>query len=149
MSGSLTHQTADIIRQLLIDEGLGTTPSDGSAWPIYVSQEVNTPDSTITILGTTDIQQGRLQITGEIQRSHGFQITIRADTFPNAQAKANAIGVALETSVRNTSLTISASNYKVFSVSILNGPRPIGKATPTSKNDLFTINAVAAIRQFA
>lgn len=149
MSGSLTHSPADIIRKLLIDEGQGTTPSDGSAWPVYFSQEPDKPDSVITVYDTVGIKNGRHQIDGEVQEHHGFLVRIRAATARAGFTKARAIAVALDESVRRDSVTVESSNYKVYSVTRISGPLSLGKDVPTSNNDLFTINAVAAIRQFA
>ena len=149
MSGSLTHSPADIIRQLLTDLGQGTLPSATTDWPIYFSQEPNSPDEVITIYDTTGIKNGRTMVDGEVHEHHGFQVRIRAGQYATGFTKARAIAIAMDESVRNTTVTLDASTYKVYSITRVSGPLSIGTDVPTSKNDLFTTNAVAAIRQFA
>jgi hypothetical protein len=51
MSGSLDHFPADIIRQLLIDLGVGldVTATD---WPAFSQKEPDSPDNVITVFDT-------------------------------------------------------------------------------------------------
>lgn len=147
MSGSLTDSPADIIRTLLINKGLGTALADDDDWPIFADGEPDTPDSVITVYNTVGRQGGRVMPGGERQEHHGVQVRVRDPDSQGGYAKARAIAVAFDESVRLNSVTIGASVYLVHSVSRVGDVFALGKETPTSKRNLFTINAIVALRQ--
>lgn len=147
MSGSLTHSPADIVRKLLIDLGLGTTPSAAGAWPVHTAHEPNEPDSAITVIGASPRDNGRVMIDGERQEKPGFQVRVRDANYSNGATKARAIAIALDESVNLTSVTIGSSVYLVQSISRTSGILPFGEEKPESRRSIFTINAVASLRQ--
>ena len=153
MSGALAHSPADVVRNLLVDLGLGTTPSDAGSWPVYAAQEPNTPDSVITIYDTAGRKNGRTQVDGEVQEHHGIQIRVRDANHQDGYAKARAIAVALDEQVAAQGVVVDdivgtgQTTYVVWNVSRTTDVLSLGKETPTSKRNLFTINAVAALRQ--
>ena len=147
MSGTLTHSPADIIRYLMIDFALGTIPSDGGAWPIFVGQEPNNPDDVITIFDTAGIHDGRLQVGGEVQEHHGFQVRVRAANHVDGWTKINAIDVTLNESVLLDTTTISSQDYTIQSITRKGTIIPLGKEKPDSRRDVFTLNAVTSLVQ--
>lgn len=155
MSGSLSHSPAEIIRDLLVTLGLGTDPADSGSWPIFVSREPDTPDSVITIYDTTPRLQGRSSPGGITQEHYGIQVRIRDASPRGGWVKANALVVALDQTIALDDVTIEdedgtgLSTYKVYTVSRTGGILSLGKQIDSSKRNLFTINAVAAIRQTA
>lgn len=149
MSGSLTHSPANIIRYLLISEGLGTLPTDSGSWPVYYSNEPGTPDSVITLYDTAGRIDGHSQIDGRVIEHHGIQVRVRCANPENGYAKARAIAVALDEDVSFSGVTISTSTYTVYAVTRSSDVLSLGKETPTSKRNLFTVNATVALRQTA
>lgn len=151
MSGSLVHSPAEIVRQLIIDLGDGTAPSAGSSWPVVVDQEPNKPDSAITLYDTVGRSQGQDQPTGQLQKYPGIQIKVRAARSATAYTKADAIVVSLTESINRPGkqVSISTSAYLVQSVTITSGPIRLGKETPTSNRNAFTINIVVSLRQLS
>ena len=153
MSNNLTHSPAQIIRDLLVDLGLGTLPSDGGSWPIYNNNTPDSPDSVITITDTVGTSDGRTHTDGEAQEHPGFQVAVRNDSPQGGWEKMNAIRVALSETISRNELSITdnvgtgTSSYIVYAVSKLGGIFALGKDTPTSKRNLFTLNAVVALRQ--
>ena len=147
MSGSLANSPAEIVQQLLVDLSLGTLPSVGGSWPIYQGREPSTPDKVITVYGTSGKLQGRLHPTGDQQIQHGFQVRVRATTHSVGQAKANAIAVALDQDVLRDIVTIGSNVYVVYAVTRTSDVIPLGKESPTSKRNLFTLNATVSLRQ--
>ena len=147
MSGSLVHSPADVIRYLLVSLGLGTQPSARGSWPIYVANEPDSPDSVITVQGTSGRQGGRLQVNGEIQEHQGIQIRVRDANHEDGYAKADTIKEVIDKSIRLNEVTIGSSVYLVWSVSRVGGIIELGKDVPDSKRDLFTLNAVVSLRQ--
>lgn len=147
MTGSLTHSPADVVRQLLIDLGHGTIPSGGGSWPVFVSQEPNSPDSVITVYDTTERQDGRTMVDGERQEHEGIQVRIRDPDHAGGYTKAHAIAIALDTFASPTSVTIGSSVYQLWAATRVSGPIALGKETPNSKRNLFTINATVTLRQ--
>ena len=147
MSGSLAHSPADVVRYLLINESQGTLPSDDDDWPVFADGEPDSPDSVITVYNIPGRQHGRVMYSGERQEHHGVEVRIRDPDSQDGYAKARAIAVALDESVRLSSVTIGASVYLVYSVSRLGDVIALGKEVPSSKRNLFTINAIVALRQ--
>jgi len=151
MSGALNHSPSKIMRQLLIDLGLGS--DEGASWPVKYSQEPDTPDSVITVYDTTPKMQGRFMINGEVQENPGIQIRIRDANHDDGFAKANAIMIALDQSVRLTAVTVEdavgtgITEYLIHNVSRASGVLPIGTETPTSRRHLFTLNVSVTLRQ--
>lgn len=147
MPGLLTHPPADITRYLLISLGEGVLPSAGGSWPVYAAQTPNSPDNMVVVLGTSNTHQGRTHYDGEVQERHGVQILVRCITYPVGSTKANAIGIALDQDVYDTAIVIGSSTYNVHAFSRTSGPIDLGKETPDSKRDLFSINATVSLRQ--
>ena len=153
MSGALSHSAADVIRHLLIDLGLGTLPTDAGSWPIYATITPETPDSAITITDTESLYEGRDHTSGEVQEHHGIQIAVRDANHVDGYVKMDAIKIAIDQTVRNDSVPVpdasgtGSTTYVVHCISRKSGILVAGKGATGSKRHLFTINAVAALRQ--
>ena len=145
MSLPFIHNPADIIRWLMIDKGIGTDPADGGLWPIYRGSEPDTPDSVITVYGTTGQQDGRSQVSGEVFEHHGYMIRVRSNRESTASEKAYAIDQILNEQVANQLVNIDGYTYIVCAVNRKGSVNSVGKETPTSERNVFTINAISAI----
>ena len=154
MSGALIHSPADIIRNLLIDLSQGTAPADSDAWPIYVAQEPDSPDSVITIYNTLGTRQGRFMF-GEVQEKPGFQVRVRDPEHYSGFEKVQAITIALDNMASNTVVEVGDDagtgnqSYTVYAITGRLGVIALGRDTPRTKMHLFTINAVVTVRQIA
>jgi len=146
MSGHLEESPADIIRQLLVDLSLGTEPSADGSWPIHSTQEPDQPDDCITVYDTEGTQDGRSMIDGERFIHFGFQVRVRHAKHETGYHKADDIAMALDKTVYQNTVTIGANTYLVHAVSRKSGPLALGREPGTGRV-LFTINAVASIRQ--
>lgn len=151
MPGQLDHSPADVVRQLLIDLGLGTAISTAGAptgaWPVYHASAPPEPDRIITVRSTTGIDGGRSHPDGERLTHHGIQVAIRSVSESEGYIKANAIAIALDQSVRRVTVTVDGVNYLVYCFSKVGDVIPAGKETPTSKRSLFTINPMVSLRK--
>lgn len=143
MSGTLNHSQAEIIRQLLIDLGLG---SSASAWPVYYSNEPDTPDNCITVYNKVGSVQGRTHDNGETQEHHGVQVRVRSITHSVGYLKARRIAEAFDTQVRLEVVTVDTDEYLVHAITRNSDVFSIGFESPTSRRRLFTVNAVVSIR---
>jgi hypothetical protein len=147
MSGPLPHSPSQIIRQLLIDEGLA---SDGGTWPAYAIQEPDKPDNCITIYDTAGMNQGRFSVDGEVQETYGIQIRVRSNDSQTSFVKARAIAIDLETvhldivSVTDpTGYGTASMNYVIYNLSRRSGPLPLND--PDSDRKSWTINLLATL----
>jgi hypothetical protein len=147
MSGALDDSPADIMRQLIEDLSLGADPSGTASWPIYSSREPNDPDDCITLYDTSGDLQDTHQKDGEVQEFHGIQLRIRSSDPATGYAKARALAVALDETILQDCVTLGSNIYAVYSVTRKSGVIPLGKESPTSMRNLFTINAVVRLRQ--
>lgn len=146
MSGSLTHSPADVVRYLLIAQGLGTLPSAGAGWPVFASAEPDSPDSVITVYDTEGRLDAHEMVGGVGCEHHGVNIRVRDARQETAFAKARTIAVALDEDVYDGSVTISTSVYLVHAVTRTGGVLPVGREPETDRS-VFTLNAVADLRQ--
>jgi hypothetical protein len=143
----LTHSPADILAQVLVDIGQGSSPSNNplQAWPVYTTGEPNAPDNCITVKDTVGQDDGRTMPDGEPMFHPGFQIRLRATDEATGYAKANAIRTALS-QILNRTVTIGSNNYFVNCVVRIGQVLPLGKDTPHTKRSLFTLNAMLVVR---
>lgn len=153
------HSPAQIIQQVLIDLAVGTDPEpwedeeaavalgDAAAWPVFSVSEPSRPDNVITVYDTSPQFDGSAMVTGETWFHYGFQVRIRAALHQSGFAKMNAIHKALDEDVYNRVVTLPDDDTQ-YLIQSISGTMPlvIGKETPASKRDLFTINGLATIR---
>ena len=151
MSGQLSHTPSQVIRQLLIDLLLGA--DGGTSWPVYATHEPNAPDNCITVYDTVGRNQGRFQVGGEIQETHGIQVKVRATDAQTASAKASEIKTSLSENVHLTSVTVTddegfgtaTQDYVLYNISFSSGPIPI--PNPDNDRKVFTLNLLANLRE--
>ena len=142
---ALSHSPADIIRYLLVDLARGSLPEDETTWPIYVSQEPDSPDSCITLYDTSGILEGRAQISGEIQEHYGIQLRVRAASPTVAYSKISELNSWIDECVRNNVVTIESSQYLVYAITRKGGILSLGKELSASKRNLYTVNAIVSL----
>lgn len=141
---TLEYSTADIIRYLLFDLGLGTDPTLLGNWPVQVSNEPDSPDNLIVVFDTAGVSSGRIQRSGEVVEQRGFMIQVRGTDHQTAWIKAEAIRSAIEEDVHNTLVQVESTTFIVYVINRHSGPIFLGRE-PGTNRVLFTINAVAAI----
>lgn len=144
MPGTLVNSPADVLRYVLIEDGLGVLANSG-VWPIGVGVEADSPDDAITIYDTTGIGQGRTMPDGETQEMHGIQVRIRAARYEPGYTKARSIAVHLDT-VYQKIIVVKTHTYCVHSIGRISDVISLGKESPQSKRILFTVNALVCIR---
>ena len=149
MPGILTHSPADVVRRVLIALGLGTDPSlsPQQSWPVFSDGEPDRPDSVITVYDTAGKRKGRTMTDGEVQEYHGIQIRIRSSAHSAGYLKARALAIALDGDVYQETVTIGSKTYLIHQLSRTSDVLRLGKESPVSKRCLFTINALAMVRQ--
>lgn len=148
MSGSLTHSPARIIATMLEDLGEGTLASSGTGdWRIAYAQEPDNPDDMITVYDTTGIIHGRAHTSGEVFQSYGIQVKVRSADHDSGYTKAKSIATAFDETVKYAGVTIGASQYRVYAISKRGSVITLGTEEPTSDRRIFTINALASLRQ--
>ena len=145
----MTHGTAQIVQQLLVDLGLGTlrSASPSGAWPVFRGVEPDLPDNAITVYGTVGLDDGRSMIDGELFDQPGFQVRVRGTDGDVAVEKVEAIRTSLAVSVRLRDVRVEAATYLVWSVSRIGQVLVLGLETPKSKRSLCTLNAQLAVRE--
>jgi len=148
MPGPLGHSPADVVAQLVVDQGWGIEYADDNTdWPVFANGEPDLPDNCVTVYDTTGVDQGRMQVTGERAESDGFQVRVRGKTRKDAFAKVREIAVGFDTDVYGATVNLDGVAYRVHSVKRNGDPLFLGAATPGSKRVLFTLNCVVSLRQ--
>jgi len=149
MPGRLPHSPARIVRQLLVDLGLATSPdaSPLQDWPAYHSKEPNAPDRVITVFGTFGMKHGRTHVDGETQEHHGIQVRVRSDVEASGWDKVNEIAVAFDESVYQESVSVGGTNYLVHCINRDGDPIPLGQFAPNSKLTIHVLNCLLSVRR--
>lgn len=142
----MSESPAQVMRQLLVDLELCTDVADDDDWPVFDSNEPDSPDNAVAVYDVAGITLGRIHRSGEVCEQKGFMIRVRGTDQPAAWSKADDIKTALDESVHNTQVIIGDNTYTVYAVLRHSGPISVGKEPDTSRF-VFTINAVAAMRQ--
>ena len=151
MSGALRHNPADIIRYFLIAKGVGVRPSAGGEWPVYadfIPDGPNIPDEVLCVFDTKPKTQGRIQVTGEVQEFYGINIQIRCKVPSEGKYLGSQIIPVLDT---NKNITVThpdtANTYLISAITRKSGVLGLGKESSGALRNLFSINAIASIRQ--
>ena len=156
MSQPLWHSPADIVRELLVQLGMGSDPtvSPGSPWPVYASAEPQSPDNCITVFDTQGTDDGRT-MHGFKPDHFGIQVRVRAADHPTAWQKADAqIRVALCEGVDDSSLPqtvtltipLPMTRYTVPNFARIGQCLALGKEAPNSRRSIVTLNATVVIQ---
>lgn len=152
MSFYTNHMTEDIVAQLLMDLGVGTDPVDDLDWPVFSTQEPDLPDDCITVYGTEGTKQGRNSFSGEVWMNPGVQLRVRSALPEKGGLKCKEIEEAID-GVYDRSVSLDPPTgtgtdvYLVHDVSRQGGAIPLGKESPSSRRNVFTINALVSLRQ--
>lgn len=155
MSLPLLHPPAEILRQLLVDRGVGTD-SDATplgAWPVYANGEPSRPDEAITVYDTSPVGFGWSQADGEQLRHLGLQFRVRAATPGAAFRKAEALRVTLNEGVYRAGVWLAdptgatvAAGYRVWSVAA-GELLDLWKNVPGTKRSVLTVNTTAPVER--
>lgn len=148
---SLQHSPADITRRALILLGLGTLPTSNGIWPVSAESEPDAPDECVTVYTTVGKDHGRTMIDGEMQQHYGIQIRVRSRTPTVGWVKADTVAttIAARNQVYDLTVVIESSVYLVHCFANIGDVLPLGKEAPTSKRNLFTINALLSVKQIS
>lgn len=119
------------------------------SWPISVGREQDPPDNVITVYNTTDKDEGRSSIDGEMAVHYGIQIRVRSEASNSELGynKLNSILTALDEGIYRVHVVIGSSTYFVESFSRTSGIMSLGTEVGATKRYLFTLNALAVLYQ--
>lgn len=140
MSLPLLHSPAKVVAQLLTALNIGV--------PVFATNEPTAPDACVTVYNTTPVADGRTMVDGEQQVHWGIQLRVRAADPATAFANAAALRDKLDTGVPYATVVIAPATYLVpcFAKTTL---LDLGKAVPTSKRSVCTINCLVPLRRTA
>jgi len=146
--GVLTYSPAEIVQQLLIDLGLGTTPASGGdqpAWPVIADNEPGSPNNCITVRDTAGVAF-RKHVFGQRNRHHGFQIMVRGGTHRIGWPKANAIAEAIDGIVDVTIVTVGGTAYCIGMIRTTGDVLRLGPEANSTRRR-FSVNGLIYVRQ--
>ena len=148
---NLAFAPAAIVRQLLVDLGLGFNPVGGDQatldWSCFYGQEPDRPDECITVFTTEGQDDGRSMMDGEIWHHYGIQIRLRARDERTGYAKLSGIRKTLSQGVYRRQVTVGPNVFQIQCGAKFSSVLPLGKDISTSKRQLFTLNLIAWIDQ--
>lgn len=149
----LNHTPDQVLRQLLIDLGVGVMGGKQGDWPIFCTEEPETPDECITLYWGAGQLDGLFQINGETQEHYGIQVRVRGKGYQSAYDKVKSVMLELEQHVMMTTVTVplvdavAAGTYVAECCTRASGPLYLGTERDNAERDVFTINYLATITQ--
>ncbi len=155
----LRHSPAEVVRQLLVDEGLctdhGPALEAAAPWPAYATNEPDNPDDCVTVFDTQGQDDGRVMSDGQLQQHYGVQVRVRSASHGpvGGWRKAREIRTGLSKEVYRQDVTVTdedgtASRYMVHALTRIGMVLPIGRDKPSSHRDVYTINMTVVVVQY-
>lgn len=153
---NLQHTPSEIIRQLLVNQSLGTSAvvpsSDNTSWPVYATNEPDVPDNVITIYDTQGRISGRSGVDGERDEHYGIQVRVRSLSHTTGYQKIRAIAQQMDGVIYHNVVRLSSIDYIVHCITRVGDTLPLGQMDKVyrtqdtaSKRLLFVFNALVAI----
>ena len=124
-----------------------TDPSDGSAFPLWISHMQDKPSNAGAIYDTSGILEQR-QMSGLVPIHQGIQIRIRTVRYETGYAKIEDIASALD-EVFDETVEISPEEYVIQNISKTTPIIPLGIEVGTKRRFLFTINFLLTLRKIS
>lgn len=146
------HSPAEVLAAALVLGGQGTqapppgTTSPPDVWPVYIGHLPQTPDAAICVYDTAGFGEGRIQRTGETLRKPGWQIRVRASTYPAASTRIRQIQQHLDT-IRMLGVEVDARRYTIAAVTQTSDVLPLGQEPEGSRRDSFTLNGTITYKE--
>lgn len=147
----MINSPAEVLRQVVVAEGLGTMPSANGSWPISVGSMSDKPDNYGAFYDTGGRQSGRLHrrtpgnsTPGKTVEYPGVQFRIRATSHPTAWPRIQAIFDLMD-DVKNLTVEIGANVYLLQSVTKTSTILFIG--TDEFRRVSFTFNVVLTVKE--
>jgi hypothetical protein len=145
MSGRLRRSPAYVISKVLIELDIVNVHTS-LTWPIFVTNEPDSPDNAVIIRNTAGMNIGRIQNDGSNKELHGINVKVRARNSEDLEDKANEIAVAFDKQIIRYGITVDGRGYCVHLISRTGGP-PLfmGKDVPNTQRHWATVNALVSI----
>lgn len=144
MSGPLNHSPAYVLRQALVDLGLGTNPADNGDWPVVARKEPDEPDNVLTVyntagrdLGRTNPDQGRVEL-------YGIQVRVRASTPDAGGPKARLVASTLD-ALYLQPVVVDGSRYQIAHFARTTDVLDLGVDSPVTNRSLFVVNGLVSL----
>jgi hypothetical protein len=140
----LRHSAAFVIRQAIVNGGLGTEPGAALPWPVFASAEPGTPDAAITVFDTGARDLGRTSPDGGRTELPGIQVRVRAGTHEVGYAKADEIALFLD-GLYWFPVAVGGVLYLIHAVHRTGGIASLGRDAPTGTRRVFTVNSTTDV----
>ena len=139
---------AAILRLLLIDDSLVTTPSGELPWPIYVN---SMPDGdliqhdSIAIYDVNSNKDGRLMI-GTVIQHYGVRLSVRCETYTDGWQKLDYISSVLNLNT-NEDVESDGITYRIHNATRTAPIEPLGNEDGTKRRFVFEASFLLTISQ--
>lgn len=136
------HLPSQILRQLLIDESIGTDSGDWSTYENLLPDGVGVPVNAIALMDNAGTDDGRTSDGNRIEHP-GIQVLVRSTDYDEGYSKLRAIGNLFDT-LSYSSVTVASTNYVVEAITRTGNLLTLGEEED-SQNQLFSLNARVTI----
>lgn len=135
------NSPAELVRWSIANDGLGSYPSEGDVWPVFVGHMPDEPDNCICVYDTTGTVDGRLQQDGKSIEHPGIQVRVRAIDHPTGYPKITNIRNHLD-SVLRQGVVIGVYQYTIQAITLTGGVQTLGQEPDGERRVNFTINGI-------
>lgn len=149
----MINSPAHVVAQYLRDAGVGTQPTAGEEWPVYVNNLPVSPDNCLVVYDTNAPKT--VYQHGNYEGDHGVQVSVRAVNHQAGWVQARRVLQSLVSAYRvgvsvpapPTAEGTGTVHYLLHCASNVGSILRLGKEAPTSKRDMFSINLTVTLHQ--
>jgi hypothetical protein len=142
----IEDSVADIVRQFLIDGGLGQS-NLASDWAVFVGQMPDQPDKAICVYSGLGRIDGRIMRTGEQVEHPGVQVIVRGTDYPSAEHKSREVALGFDGQRGSVVQMASDRFYTLLNISREGAVHPLGIMEDDRRRYHFSINAVLTLKE--
>ena len=144
MGAIVTHSPAEVIRQYLLDQLVGSAPPS-TPWPCYVASMPTEGNEAIAVYDATGGRvQGRHQRGGKTVETRNITIRVRAEDYKTGRSKADSICTLFDLVLR-AAVTIDAVPYLINAVSRVSSIKHLGPSDALRQLNLFSVDFLATV----
>ncbi len=144
----MKSSAAHVVRDYLVQIGLGTLPSLEATWPIFVGKSQDKPDNMVLLSNTMGMMNGRDLRSGKTHEHFGLSMLVRSTEETIGYKRADLLCKVFDAIFRQV-VTVDSVRYMIQSISRRTQIVPLGSAREekelAEKRILHSANLLVAV----
>jgi hypothetical protein len=117
-----------VLANVLMEDEICCDPESQGAWPVFAHftpDSESIPAEVVSLYDTAGIVQARHMEDGVYSQRFGIQVQVRSVNYITAWRMIKVVQLTL-LAVRNRTITIDDTTFKIYSMAMASNPNPIG-----------------------